>query len=566
IYQIGEKFLRDLISSTFGLQYLDNFLARIQQVLGEQKETLSEADLDLLMTYDAKKVTCIIHHPNSLTNDLIHLGNKGHNLVVLASEGVPVPPGFIVTTEVFRCLRIIEKYKHARDHFEREIRAGIQQIEKATGNEFGSTRRPQLLAVRSGATISMPGMMSTLLNVGINEEIVESMARSTREIWFAWDNYRRFLQSWGMSFGMHREIFSEIMRKYKAKYHVDKKRQFTGEEMKELALAYRAAVEERQITLYEDPWAQLHVAIQQVIRSWDSNNARQYRQIMGISDYWGTAVIVQAMVFGNLSLYSGSGVLFTAHPYRKIRRVALWGDFTPGNQGEDIVGGLVSTYPISKEQIEMAGREGDLFLEEDFPEVYKQLFSISKTLVYDKKWNPQEIEFTFESPEASGLYILQTRDMVSAKRERFAVFSPSPSLEENFIGKGIGVSGGALSGRIVFTLEDIQRFRQEEPHTPLILVRSDTVPEDIREISLTDGLLTAKGGQTSHAAIVAFELDKTAIVGCHNLLVLENEGRCQINRTTLQTGDYISLDGRKGLVYLGEHEMKDEGEPYQGII
>ena len=287
---------------------------------------------------------------------------------------------------------------------------------------------------------------------------------------------------------------------------------------------------------------------------------------MGISDYWGTAVIVQAMIFGNLSLYSGSGVLFTAHPYRKIRRVALWGDFTPGNQGEDIVGGLVSTYPISKEQMEMAGREGDLSLEEDFPEIYKQLFSISKTLVYEKKWNPQEIEFTFESPEASGLYILQTRDMVSAKRERFEVFSPSPSLEESFIGKGIGVSGGALSGRIVFTLEDIQRFRQEEPDTPLILVRSDTVPEDIREISLTDGLLTAKGGQTSHAAIVAFELDKTAVVGCHNLSVLESEGRCQINRTTLQTGDYISLDGRKGLVYLGKHELKDEGEPYHGIM
>jgi pyruvate,orthophosphate dikinase len=156
--------------------------------------------------------------------------------------------------------------------------------------------------------------------------------------------------------------------------------------------------------------------------------------------------------------------------------------------------------------------------------------------------------------------------MVSTKRERFEVFSPSPSLEGSFIGKGIGVSGGALSGRIVFTLEDIQRFRQEEPEAPLILIRSDTVPEDVREISLTDGLLTAKGGQTSHAAIVAFELDKTAVVGCHHMMVLESEGRCQINRTTLQRGDYISLDGRKGLVYLGKHELKDEGEPYYGIM
>jgi pyruvate,orthophosphate dikinase len=409
-------------------------------------------------------------------------------------------------------------------------------------------------------------MMATLLNVGINEEIVESMARSTGEVWFAWDNYRRFIQSWGMSFGMQREVFSEIMRKYKAKYHADKKRQFSGEEMKQLALAYRSAVEERHITLYEDPWAQLQVAIQQVLNSWESKNAREYRQIRGISDYWGTAVIVQSMVFGNLSLYSGSGVFFTAHPYRIVRRVGLWGDFTPGNQGEDIVGGLVSTYPISKEQREAAGEEGNLSLEEDFPEIYKQLFSISKNLVYDRKWNPQEIEFTYESPDASGLFILQTRDMVSSKRERFEVFLPSPELERSFIGKGIGVSGGALSGRVVFTLEDIQRFRKEDPAIPLILIRSDTVPEDIRELSLTEGLLTAKGGQTSHAAIVAFELDKTAVVGCHHMVVMESEGRSHIGRNLLQRGDWISLDGRKGFVYLGKHETKDEGEPYHSHL
>jgi pyruvate,orthophosphate dikinase len=156
--------------------------------------------------------------------------------------------------------------------------------------------------------------------------------------------------------------------------------------------------------------------------------------------------------------------------------------------------------------------------------------------------------------------------MVSTKREKFEVFSPSASLQESFIGKGIGVSGGALSGRVVFTLKDIQRLRKKEAGIPLILVRSDTVPEDIQEISLTDGLLTAKGGQTSHAAIVAFELDKTAVVGCHNLTILENEGRCLINRTLVKQGDYISLDGRKGLVYLGKHEIKDEGEPYHGLV
>jgi pyruvate,orthophosphate dikinase len=566
-HRIGERFLRDLISGTSGLQYLDHLLSRIQLTLSEQKETLNESDLDLLMTYDPKKVCCSIHHPNPLTNDLIHLGSKGYNLAVLASEGIPVPPGFIVTTEVFRCLRIIEKYKHAHDHFEREIHAGLQQIERATGKEYGSADRPLLLAVRSGATVSMPGMMATLLNVGISEEVVEGLARSTGEPWFAWDNYRRFIQSWGMSFGLEREVFSEIMRNHKARYGVEKKREFSWQEMKELALSYRQAVEERHITLYEDPWAQLQVAIQQVLTSWDSTKAKQYREIMGIADSWGTAVIVQAMVFGNLSFSSGSGVAFTAHPYRKIRRVALWGDFTPGNQGEDIVGGLVSTYPISKEQKEMDEREeGGPSLEEDFPEVFKQLFQISKTMVYEKKWNPQEVEFTYESPKAEDFYILQTRDMVSAKREEFEVFSPSASLQESFIGKGIGVSGGALSGRVVFALKDIQRLRKEEPETPLILVRSDTVPEDIQEISLTDGLLTAKGGQTSHAAIVAFELDKTAVVGCHNLVVLESEGRFLINRTVVRLGDMISLDGKKGLVYLGKHEIKAEGKLYYGLM
>jgi pyruvate,orthophosphate dikinase len=566
IHRIGERFLRDLISGTSGLQYLDHFLSRIQLTLSEQKETLNETELDLLMTYDPKKVCCSIHHPNPLTNDLIHLGSKGYNLAVLASEGIPVPPGFIVTTEVFRCLRIIEKYKHAHDHFEREIRAGLQQIERATGKEYGSADRPLLLAVRSGATVSMPGMMATLLNVGINEEIVEGLARSTGEPWFAWDNYRRFIQSWGMSFGLERDVFSEIMRNHKARHRVEKKRQFSWEEMKQLALSYRRALEERHITLYEDPWAQLQVAIQQVLTSWDSTKAKRYREIMGIADSWGTAVIVQAMVFGNLSFSSGSGVVFTAHPYRKIRRVALWGDFTPGNQGEDIVGGLVSTYPISKEQKEMDEREGGPSLEEDFPEAFKQLFQITKTMVYEKKWNPQEVEFTYESPKAADLYILQTRDMVSAKREKFEVFSPSPSLQKSFIGKGIGVSGGALSGRVVFSSRDIQRFREEDPRTPLILVRSDTVPEDIQEISLTDGLLTAKGGQTSHAAIVAFELDKTAVVGCHNLVVLENESRCLINRTVVRLGETISLDGRKGLVYLGKHEIKAEGDLYYGLM
>jgi pyruvate,orthophosphate dikinase len=187
-------------------------------------------------------------------------------------------------------------------------------------------------------------------------------------------------------------------------------------------------------------------------------------------------------------------------------------------------------------------------------------------LVYEKKWNPQEVEFTYEGSEEKDFYILQTRDMVSAKRVTFEVFSPSPALHDSLISKGIGVSGGALSGRVAFTLEDIHQLRKEDPETPLILIRSDTVPEDVQEISLTEGLLTAKGGQTSHAAIVAFELDKTAVVGCRNLTVLESEGRCRLNHAEVRKGDYLSLDGRKGLVYLGKHERQAEEEPYIGLL
>jgi pyruvate,orthophosphate dikinase len=176
------------------------------------------------------------------------------------------------------------------------------------------------------------------------------------------------------------------------------------------------------------------------------------------------------------------------------------------------------------------------------------------------------VEFTYEGPEEKDFYILQTRDMVSTKRVTFEVFSPSAALQESFVGKGIGVSGGALSGRAVFTLNDIRQLRREDPKTPLVLIRSDTVPEDVQEISLTEGLLTAKGGQTSHAAIVAFELDKTAIVGCRHLTVLESESRCLLNRTEIKKGDFLSLDGRKGLVYLGKHERQAEEEPYIGLL
>jgi pyruvate,orthophosphate dikinase len=559
VHQVSERFLRDVIASTFGLQYLDNFLTKIHQTLALQEEILSEEDLDVLMTYDPDKVICPIHDPARLTNDLIHLGAKGYNLVTLASYAIPVPPGFIVTTEIFRCYRILQDVVHAHEDFLTQIREHMYGLEKECGRQFGDPDNPLLISVRSGAAISMPGMMDTILNLGINEEIADGLSRSSGNPWFAWDNYRRFLQSWGMSFGIEREVFNEIMRTWKARYGVDQKREFTGEQMREMTLAYRQTLINRRIRLSDEPWEQLEIAIRQVINSWYAPKARDYREIMGISDDWGTAVIIQAMVFGNRGEDTGSGVLFTANPMKRMRRVVLWGDFTSMNQGEDIVGGLVNTYPISKEQQELTARHGEMSLEDRFPDVYGFLGEISRGLVYDKRWNPQEIEFTFEGTDSAELYLLQTRDMVTLRSmEAFPVFIPSTSLHESYLGKGTGVSGGALSGRAVFTIEEIHAWREKDPDVPLILIRSDTVPDDVKAISLSNGLLTAKGGQTSHAAIVALRLGKTCVVGCSGLILLSDGGPCRIHQTEIKSGDHISIDGREGSIYMGRHAIQQK--------
>ncbi len=307
--------------------------------------------------------------------------------------------------------------------------------------------------------------------------------------------------------------------------------------------------------MVDDPFEQLLTAMELVLKSWQSEKARAYREIMGISDHWGTAVIIQAMTFGNLSDESGTGVVFTANPTSKLDRVSLWGDFTPGNQGEDIVSGLVSTFPISIEQKELMRLEGEPSLEEMYPEIYWTLLDYVKRLIYQRGWDHQEIEFTFEGPKPSNLYILQARTLTTKQPGLFPVFAESRSLERDYLGRGIGVSGGALSGVVVFTMEDIERFRMERPEEPLILVRSDTVPDDIREISAADGLLTAKGGQTSHAAIVAFSLDKTCVVGCKQLTVMEAKGCARINGLTLKAGDHLSIDGRTGSVFKGTHPI-----------
>jgi pyruvate, orthophosphate dikinase len=556
VHRVAESFLRDLVARTFGLQYFDHFNTSILTTLTNQMEMLSAEELDLLLSYDPQKTVSLIHAPNHMTHDLIHLGNKGYNLTNLHSLGIKVPPGFVITTEYFRCRDVIKGFSQSNQDFVERVMANIHQLEDTTGRCFSCSTNSLLLSVRSGSAVSMPGMMNTFLNVGINEKIVEGLIEQTREAWFAWDNYRRFLQSWGMSFGMQRDEFDAIMITFKKRYGRKVKREFLPEEIRRLTLAYKEALKANDIDFSDDPKDQLFTAISQVMESWYAPKAKTYREIMGLSENWGTAVTIQTMVYGNLDTRSGAGVMFTHDPRTSEDQIDPTGDFTMGNQGEDVVGGLVETLPLSEKQRLNDGRRKKVSLESLFPKIYLKLREVAEELITRQSWSPQEIEFTFQGDDEDSLYTLQTRNMITRVSRRHQVFVSSESLHAGYVSSGIGVSGGALCGRVAFDLGAIQQLRRENPNEPVILIRSDTVPDDIREISITDGILTGKGGATSHAAIVAHRLGKTCVVGCSKMRVWESERKCIINGQELHSGDLISIDGHNGAVYQGCHETR----------
>ncbi len=554
---LSEVVLREIISSAFALTHLDNFLKRIYQILVSYKEKVDTVDLPLLLSYDKRRSFSFIHEPNHLALDLLYLGNKAYNLIMLTSEKkikANVPYGFVLTTEIFRCYSLIKKYKELWEDYKNSIREEILKLEKFTGKKFGSKRNPLILSVRSGASISMPGMMTSILNVGVNLEIIRGLAKATGNPWFAWDTYRRFIQSWAMAHGIKRDFFNKLMREHKRKYGVKKKKEFSGEQMRELALKYKRAVEKEGITILEDPWEQLLKSIELILKSWNNEKAKAYREIMQVAEDWGTAVIIQEMVFGNLGSNAGTGVTLTTSPVGKFPRILLWGDYTPSNQGEDIVSGLVNAFPISKEQKKMEGREGPS-LEEAFPEIYHALLELAYYLVYEKKWGHQEIEFTFEDSKVDNLYILQVRDLILREDKEPILLQKEIFKELEYIGRGIGVTGGFVSGRIAFDLEDIEKFKKQGDK--VILIRYDTVPDNIREIYLVDGILTARGGQTSHAAIVASRLGKVCVVGCENLSIDEFGKEARLNGVLLRLGEWITLNGSNGNIYKGKLNLKE---------
>ena len=333
-----------------------------------------------------------------------------------------------------------------------------------------------------------------------------------------------------------------------------KKRLLEPEFMRDVARRYRALLEDHGLQPPEDPFAQLLACVQQVRRSWHSEHARLYRRALHIAEEWETAVVVQVMVFGNLDADSGTGVLLTRQPHQASGAREPYGDFVVQGQGDDVVAGLVETHPITESQRRAGGGDA-ISLELGFPAVYAELAAMSHTLVDEQGMNHQEIEFTFEGPRPEDLYILQTRDTVVSSGSLVPAFEPSPDLEAARIAAGVGVGGGALSGRVAHTAHDVAELRRSHPDDEIILVRRDTVPDDIPLMLHVGGLLTSLGGATSHAAVTANRVGKTCVVGCRAADVSEREGRSRIGEHVLVTGDLISIDGMDGSVYLGAHPI-----------
>lgn len=543
----SEKFLRENLSSAFLVQDLDHFITTIISNLCSMIDTYSSDFIQNMMTYDPDLTISSLYTKTIKIDNPIFLGAKAYFLKKLVSYGFPVPPGFVLTTEVFRHHESILKHPYMALELDQFILNHIKEIENLTGQTFGDPKNPLLFSVRSGTAISMPGAMRTFLNVGINDEIAETLSKNSKFSWTIWDSYRRFLQSWGMAYGMERDIFDSIILKYKTKYNVKLKAQFSPEQMRNIAYSYKKALIAYDIYIEENPFQQLKQAISSVVDSWSSKSAISYRNHLQIADEWGTAVIVQKMILGNLSCSSGTGVVFTRSPLNDKSDIELYGDFTLCSQGEDVVAGLVHTLPITEKQRKEFYKDTDLSLESAFPNIYYALLDLSKQLIESYGFMHQEIEFTFESKDPKDLYILQIRNQ-SKKQKKGATFS-SPPKEMDLIGRGIGVGGGALSGILVFNMDDLKKAIEKYPEEKRILVRPDTVPDDIPLIFKCDGLLTAKGGATSHAAVTASSLGKVCVVNCKGLMVNDAKKICTIGKNVFVSGDKISIDGNLGNVY-----------------
>ncbi len=490
------------------------------------------------------------------------LGGKGAGLAEMTNAGLPVPPGFTITTEA--CRIFYENGGRLPAEIEEEIERALRRLEELRGERLGDRERPLLVSVRSGAKFSMPGMMDTILNLGLNDVTVEALARRTRNPRFAYDCYRRFVQMFGnVVLGVEKRKFEEQIEAKKRERGVHHDTELTAEDLKALVREFKRLIkEETGKDFPEDPHEQLVQARDAVFRSWNNERAITYRQIHNIPHDLGTAVNVQAMVFGNMGETSGSGVGFTRNPATGEKE--LFGEFLPNAQGEDVVAGIRTPLPLQK-------------LREILPDVYRQLEEIAERLERHYR-DVQDFEFTVQEGQ---LFMLQTR---SAKRTGLAAikiacdmvdeglvtpeeslrlieaptlnqllhptFDPVRRREFRVIGRGLASSPGAAAGRIAFTARRAVEMRRQGER--VVLVRMETSPDDIAGMQASEGFLTARGGATSHAAVVGRQMGKPAVVGCSALVIDEEAGVARLGDVLLREGDYISIDGTTGEILLGD--------------
>ena len=490
------------------------------------------------------------------------LGGKGANLAEMTNLGLPIPQGFTVTTEA--CTDYYKNGKQISQEIQDQIYSCLAELEEIQGKKFGDTEDPLLVSVRSGARASMPGMMDTILNLGLNDVAVEGFAKKTGNPRFAYDSYRRFIQMYSdvvmeMSKTFFEGILDEIKEEKGAKFDTD----LTADDLKEVIAKYKAIYKEKMGDDFpQDPKEQLMGAVKAVFRSWDNPRAIYYRRMNDIPGDWGTAVNVQSMVFGNMGQTSGTGVAFTRNP--STGEAKIYGEYLINAQGEDVVAGIRTPLPITR-------------LEEDLPECYKEFMAIAQKLEAHYK-DMQDMEFTIQEGK---LYFLQTRngkrtapaalqiacDLVDEGKitpevaiSRIEAKSLDQLLHPGFdvkalkaatpVGKALPASPGAAAGKVYFTAEDAKKNHDKGER--VILVRLETSPEDIEGMHAAEGILTVRGGMTSHAAVVARGMGTACVSGCGEIKINEEEKYFTIAGNTVKEGDYISLDGSTGNIYIGD--------------
>ncbi|MCF8721880.1 pyruvate, phosphate dikinase [Nitrospina gracilis] len=487
------------------------------------------------------------------------LGGKGANLAEMASLGINVPPGFTITTEA--CNYYFKKDQTLPPSLWDEIIKNLKNLEKVMDKAFGGKTDPLLLSVRSGARVSMPGMMDTVLNLGLNEDTMKALAKKTSNNWFAHDCYRRFIAMFGnVVLGIDGEHFETILERKKEKRKVKFDTDLLVDDLKGVIKDFKALVKKKVGRAFpEDPVEQLRMSIEAVFNSWNIPRAIHYRRLNHIPEDWGTAVNVQSMVFGNMGPTSATGVAFTRNPATGEKK--FYGEYMINAQGEDVVAGIRTPQPIAK-------------LKEDMPASYDELLEVYQTLENHYK-DMQDIEFTIED---NRLYMLQTRsgkrtaaaairiavDMVNegliSKQEALLrvpaeqvdqIFHPmiDPKSKVKVLGKGLGASPGAATGKVVFSPDVAAEMARKKER--VILVRTETSPEDIHGMSVAQGILTAKGGMTSHAAVVARAMGKPCVSGLGELSVDMRKKKAWLNGAEIKELDPITLDGADGRVMLG---------------